>query len=248
MYFNPRSPCGERLTCTVGRAQAGNFNPRSPCGERPCPANYCIAVYLFQPTLPVRGATKCFISLKPCTFISTHAPRAGSDPTTVGAGSLHIISTHAPRAGSDPRGNYTYINDFTISTHAPRAGSDTAGTVVEPFSTTISTHAPRAGSDTRIQARQLSKMYFNPRSPCGERRKIMPTKKQTMIISTHAPRAGSDFTRLCRQYRTAPFQPTLPVRGATRRSVARISTPLNFNPRSPCGERLCRFVLGRRIL
>ena len=35
-HFNPRSPCGERLS--VGRSPypTSNFNPRSPCGERRC--------------------------------------------------------------------------------------------------------------------------------------------------------------------------------------------------------------------
>ena len=100
----------------------------------------------------------------------------------------------------------------------------------------ISIHAPRAGSDrgqlrTRLQARD-----FNPRSPCGERRKIS--------------RTASDRFR---------FQSTLPVRGATDNPSA--SSPAqkisihapragsdgekghpglslgDFNPRSPCGER-----------
>ena len=35
MYFNPHSPCGERLRRLVPRQDAPcNFNPHSPCGER----------------------------------------------------------------------------------------------------------------------------------------------------------------------------------------------------------------------
>ena len=34
----------------------------------------------------------------------------------------------------------------------------------------ISTHAPRAGSDSRRADRRKRLLYFNPRSPCGERR------------------------------------------------------------------------------
>ena len=34
-YFNPRSPCGERLgTAFVQQSLCRDFNPRSPCGER----------------------------------------------------------------------------------------------------------------------------------------------------------------------------------------------------------------------
>ena len=33
------------------------FNPRSPCGERPSIATLTGILRLFQPTLPLRGAT-----------------------------------------------------------------------------------------------------------------------------------------------------------------------------------------------
>ena len=35
----------------------------------------------------------------------------------------------------------------------------------------ISTHAPRAGSDVSISPIVTSSLNFNPRSPCGERRR-----------------------------------------------------------------------------
>ncbi len=35
VYFNPRSPCGERhAQSPLGSARKRDFNPRSPCGER----------------------------------------------------------------------------------------------------------------------------------------------------------------------------------------------------------------------
>ena len=80
-HFNPRSPCGERLS-DLGRRikMLLDFNPRSPCGERPlifptippCPRNFnprspcgerhVISIQQwvfesFQSTLPMRGAT-----------------------------------------------------------------------------------------------------------------------------------------------------------------------------------------------
>ena len=124
-YFNPRSPCGERLAFPLAGAsaflisihapragsdsggllpQSGRlyFNPRSPCGERlgtcvitPCPS-------LFQSTLPVRGATAAARTVVRTALISIHAPRAGSDvPYHVALGLIYVISIHAPRAGSD---------------------------------------------------------------------------------------------------------------------------------------------------
>ena len=78
----------------------------------------------------------------------------------------------------------------------------------------ISIHAPRAGSDgsERIQKRVFR--YFNPRSPCGERRGENCTLLRILSISIHAPRAGSDYMLLPDPH-----------------------TEDYFNPRSPCGER-----------
>ena len=79
-YFNPRSPRGERLSSNEKRRLGGYFNPRSPRGERLTVDKspdviYCISIhapregsdiycwatyrasYLFQSTLPARGAT-----------------------------------------------------------------------------------------------------------------------------------------------------------------------------------------------
>ena len=33
-YFNPHSPCGERLRPLAADSTRSNFNPHSPCGER----------------------------------------------------------------------------------------------------------------------------------------------------------------------------------------------------------------------
>ena len=40
------------------------------------------------------------------------------------------------------------------------------------------------------------------------------------------------------------FQSTLPVRGATPKMLILCGRLLNFNPRSPCGERLIRYIHG----
>ena len=56
--FNPRSPCGERRDGLPHKVRhLVDFNPRSPCGERLSPQTIVIVAKVFQPTLPVRGAT-----------------------------------------------------------------------------------------------------------------------------------------------------------------------------------------------
>ena len=79
--FNPRSPCGERLRWRQHSDVAIDFNPRSPCGERLLVVSKTVFAWIFQSTLPVRGATGVGGHGEHAGDISIHAPRAGSDPT-----------------------------------------------------------------------------------------------------------------------------------------------------------------------
>ena len=66
---------------------------------------------------------------------------------------------------------------------------------------------------------------------------LVENNRQAIDISIHAPRTGSDDERriLCR-FRLL-FQSTLPARGATLPRVDGKGATMNFNPRSPHGER-----------
>ena len=78
--FNPRSPCGERRQSFPScPASTLRFNPRSPCGERPARTGYQVHTFAFQPTLPLRGATRDNKCIDVGIVVSTHAPLAGSD-------------------------------------------------------------------------------------------------------------------------------------------------------------------------
>ena len=78
----------------------------------------------------------------------------------------------------------------------------------------ISIHALLAESDARCLPRNTVLSYFNPRSPCGERR---PTRRQPLRTRYFNPRSPCGERRL-----------------ASLRTNCWIA---NFNPRSPCGER-----------
>ena len=78
---------------------------------------------------------------------------------------------------------------------------------------------------------------FNPRSPCGERRELFPRPFCQAGISIHAPRVGSDTGGDNNVDFERAFQSTLPVRGSTGAEEGRSVILLDFNPRSPCGER-----------
>ena len=79
-----------------------DFNPRSPCGERLSAAVSKVVSSKFQSTLPMRGATVGVQLFHALDRISIHAPHAGSDATSLAAVQRSFaISIHAPHAGSD---------------------------------------------------------------------------------------------------------------------------------------------------
>ena len=102
-YFNPRSPCGERLSPSWHWPSRLYFNPRSPCGER---RGFCAfwtdGFPRFQSTLPVWGATSALPAgaSGSARFQST-LPVWGATDTTAMAVDYIYISIHAPRVGSD---------------------------------------------------------------------------------------------------------------------------------------------------
>mgnify|MGYP007011761254 CR=1 FL=1 len=79
----------------------------------------------------------------------------------------------------------------------------------------ISIHTPLAGSDPMPDVRIVEGAYFNPHSPCGERRGVFEHEHELDIISIHTPLAGSDLAVSKDVLKALVFQSTLPLRGAT---------------------------------
>ena len=146
------------------------FNPRSPCGERPTGSLAIIKVNGFQSTLPVWGATGLFCLWLVGFDISIHAPRVGSDLSS--SPLFYVpseISIHAPRVGSDVRKTVFPTSSALFQSTLPVWGA-TRRCLPIGRSAYISIHAPRVGSDSFGAAGPSRITYFNPRSPCGERR------------------------------------------------------------------------------
>ena len=80
-------------------------------------------------------------------------------------------------------------------------------------------------------------IYFNPRSPRGERRRIVLELLVAYMISIHALREESDLGvhSLCMIFQI--FQSTLSARRATVKCILFDEYQSDFNPRSPRGER-----------
>ena len=124
-----------------------------------------------------------------------------------------------------------------ISIHAPRVGSDRPAPRKNAHPCRISIHAPRVGSDAVSVAASITPAYFNPRSPCGERRGQHVDGRRGDRISIHAPRVGSDHTVGCQAFPRTIISIHAPRVGSDEQSSGGDWLNRNFNPRSPCGER-----------
>ena len=123
-YFNPHSPCGERLV-----------RPFWPGGD-----------YEFQSTLPMRGATNHHPHLTIIDGISIHTPHAGSDHQTRYQARLQPhFNPHSP-CGERPQKLAAMMEGWTFQSTLPMRGA-TDIPHVQRFEINISIHTPHAGSD-----------------------------------------------------------------------------------------------------
>ena len=207
---------------------------------------------VFQPTLPLRGATHEHGPGGQPQPASTHAPLAGSDVPRVELFRDLRVSTHAPLAGSDmPITSAAQPSPFCfnprspcgerrarrerrhlrgpVSTHAPLAGSDERGSLrlmrLVQFQPTL----PLRGATRASRHRSPHPQCFNPRSPCGERPDELQRCGLVGQVSTHAPLAGSDMKLGDTPSLFLAFQPTLPLRGATFLTAIRNAPSRSFN-------------------
>ena len=79
---------------------------------------------------------------------------------------------------------------------------------------------------------------FNPRTPCGMRRKYFNKTILISPISIHAPHVGCDMSISDIKKLLNDFNPRTPCGMRRNESVINEETITNFNPRTPCGMRL----------
>ena len=162
----------------------------------------------------MRGATQHRQVQQGRSFISIHAPRAGSDVKPfLSSPAIAYFNPRSP-CGERLGGFRDKINDFVISIHAPRAGSDNFFT-----------------------ARSSAIVQFQSTLPVRGATMYHFLAAFAVLISIHAPRAGSDQMSIITSKWCWRFQSTLPVRGATLPRLYGGRRDFYFNPRSPCGER-----------
>ena len=236
-YFNPRAPCGARLASAgTPCKEVCHFNPRAPCGARLLGLQCGELDIYFNPRAPCgarprnAGGNDCMDDFNPRT-------PCGVRRWMFGRMAAYLpISIHAPLAGCDERLSNIF-DQIKISIHAPLAGCDS----------------------WRLCA-QHSDRYFNPRTPCGVRRRrprriseqksafqsTHPLRGATMEREPQPAQAGHFNPRTpcgvrpcgrCTRSACATFQSTHPLRGATLQVAQAVQRTQDFNPRTPCGVR-----------
>ena len=190
--------------------------------------------------------------------ISIHAPLAGSDPRRR---PTHIVPCNFnPRSPCGERHStrtYVRIHDVFQST-LPLRGATFSRAFNGNGGFDFNPRSP-CGERPMERSRSVPFRLFQSTLPLRGATRHRPSPPGRRQISIHAPLAGSDVWILKRTESLWRFQSTLPLRGATKchdktRMSRKISihaplagsdsrwtlsqrADIDFNPRSPCGER-----------
>ena len=280
-HFNPRTPCGVRRLVAYRNRPTHNFNPRTPCGVRLTGPALPSRALLFQSTHPLRGATPprspgsaAMSNFNPRTPCGVRPMRRGDrqqkqgdfNPRTPCGVRRHDVqqtvqvflfqSTH-PLRGATQDVQHTKDSNPFQSTH-PLRGATTVGAQAVFTDGFQSTHPLRGATrPTRVML-PFVRRNFNPRTPCGVRRRLYnnpwavfkfqsthplrgatagsDARPGTVDISIHAPLAGCDSVDQ-RHGLGAAISIHAPLAGCDTVSILFMPRVTYFNPRTPCGVR-----------
>ena len=131
-----------------------------------------------------------------------------------------------------------------ISIHAPRVGGDLP---TNPSLSMTRYFNPRPPCGGRRRAWEPSHSYrdFNPRPPCGGRRWEPWIMRASVSISIHAPRVGGDRARLSRSWSSTHFNPRPPC-GGRPRGRSRFRVLREFQSTPPVWGATCSWPAGHR--
>ena len=174
------------------------FNPRAPCGARLLYASDIGLVDKFQSTRPVWGATTLTFSRSKPANISIHAPRVGRDYRWLS--NLRQKIHFNPRAPCGARRNHSFpiYNLHGFQSTRPVWGATAIG-ATEPRPALISIHAPRVGRDLLESDKITADRNFNPRAPCGARRRRRVRNQSCNHFNPRAPCGARQLAATARQ-------------------------------------------------
>ena len=168
--FNPRSPRGERPSLNAKVPLCLSISIHAPReGSDTAAVRQYFSAQLFQSTLPARGATpNCGRCERHRGHFNPRSPR-GERPHHHRVQPVAMrISIHAPREGSDGSSMPRTLCSRKFQSTLPARGATSRRSDFRRKQK-ISIHAPREGSDIRHTTTRYIPIYFNPRSPRGER-------------------------------------------------------------------------------
>ena len=242
---------GSDISFNAQYRKDADFNPRSPCGERLEQSKKEYEKYIFQSTLPVRGATSDISERITENFnFNPRSPCGERLFRRTGKKARKHFNPRSP-CGERRQEQQRTFHGMGISIHAPRAGSDLRFLPLIGYVILFQSTLPVRGATRNLRRHQ--------RKACGERPPAtwllgsVPDRFQSTLPVRGATNPENKISL------PFLFQSTLPVRGATflrKRSERRLGISIHapragsdiphlssssvssyFNPRSPCGER-----------
>ena len=173
----------------------------------------------------------------PYAKISIHALLAESDFSNYGRiYNVSIISIHALLAESDRTNLDKFHKDLTfLSTLSLRRATRNAE-AVSKYMIFLSTLSLRRATGFFYVPLTI-RLYFYPRSPCGERQPSLYQLYDTYAFLSTLSLRRATWVEGDRFFYYA-FLSTLSLRRATRGAANCYLDNIDFYPRSPCGERL----------
>ena len=161
---------------------------------------------LFQPPLPLRGATPDEFYVRCLGWFQPTLPLRGAtvqrQHVVVAVG---VVSTHAPLAGSDAFSTQATCHRPSFY---PRS----------PCGERVSTHAPLAGNDLTSGQTKSCGCGFQPTLPLRGATADEFGVRILAVFQPTLPLRGATSSASSLPNSTGSFQPTLPLRGATAHS------------------------------
>ena len=191
-YFNPRPPCGGRLSSACpprGRLRISIHVPRVEDDEH---TNIVSGfVFYFNPRPPCGGRLQWILPSTEESLFQSTSPVWRTTSAAVLRISTDTISIHVPRVEDDLR-RLSRADGTSISIHVPRVEDDHTSSLRPDMMREISIHVPRVEDDMEENNEYPKFPYFNPRPPCGGRQLYLICEHDTTKISIHVPRVEDD--------------------------------------------------------
>ena len=146
----------------------GYFNPRPPCGGRLSWAVHTPVALLFQSTAPVWGPTSLSSCVNAGLPISIHGPRVGADQKLIACSARLLHFNPRPPCGGRLGSRRRNAGESGFQSTAPVWGPTRPAGAAAGLLSDFNPRPPCGGRPMEISDR-IRLIHFNPRPPCGGR-------------------------------------------------------------------------------